>query len=227
MTILKIGTDFHLGKNLYLIDNLISTGSLSTIASPYRYFRLSDTTGASKCELVEIKIFGWKTSEVVESAGDLTCPLSVQVNGSAVSTLTSSVVYTAALTYIVKSVAPNYGDVSGSTPITITLDKAITDAVTVTIDGVVCASPVASSMTITCTTGLKSTTASSSLIVTVNGNTAVNNGVLFYYGSLWSADATWNGDFAPIDGDLISVGAGKTLIVDVPYIGVLNTVILD
>ena len=56
---------------------------------------------------------------------------------------------------------------------------------------------------------------------------AVNNGILFYYGYLWSKDSTWGGDFAPITGDLVSARDGKTLIVDVPYVGVLNTVVID
>lgn len=49
----------------------------------------------------------------------------------------------------------------------------------------------------------------------------------FYYGYLWSSDATWGGDFAPITGDLVYVTDGKILIVDVAYIGILNTLIVE
>lgn len=76
-TILEIGTDFHLGKNMYLIDTLISTGASSNIAKPFRKLRLSDSTGKSSCELVEIKIYGFKTSDTVEVSGNLSCPISV------------------------------------------------------------------------------------------------------------------------------------------------------
>lgn len=51
--------------------------------------------------------------------------------------------------------------------------------------------------------------------------------MFFYYGYLWSSDATWGGDFAPITGDLVYVSDGKILIVDVPYVGILNTVIVE
>lgn len=65
------------------------------------------------------------------------------------------------------------------------------------------------------------------MVVTIDSYTAVNNGLVFYYGNLWSKDTTWGSDFPPIDGDLVYVTAGNNVIVDVPYVGVLNTVIVQ
>jgi len=136
------------------------------------------------------------------------------------------------VSYLVKSISPSYGQITGGTAVTITLNKAISGAVTVVIDGIPCVSATAaSSTTITCTTDNKSTSSTpasaTSLVVTVGGQTAISNDVYFYYGYLWSSDATWGGDFAPITGDLVYVSDGKILIVDVPYVGILNTVIVE
>lgn len=51
---------------------------------------------------------------------------------------------------------------------TVTLDKTISGAVSVLIDGVVCAGAASSGKTITCTTAAKSSSSQSSLVVTVN-----------------------------------------------------------
>lgn len=100
--------------------------------------------------------------------------------------------------------------------------------ITVKIDGIDCGSLSLSDKIITCTTSSKTVgTSHPSLIVTIDGVHAVNNNVVFYYGNLWSNSATWGGDFAPIDGDLVYVSNGNLLIIDVPYIGVLNTVVVD
>lgn len=62
---------------MYLIDSLISTTSDATLkanlSGAYSQFRISDSKGDSKCELVEIEVFGWKQSSVAESGNTLTC----------------------------------------------------------------------------------------------------------------------------------------------------------
>ena len=82
------------------------------------------------------------------------------------------------------------------------------------INGASCSDVSTNGSTISCTTGANPPNKKPSLIVSVNNSVAVNNGVVFYYGYLWSRASTWGGDFAPISGDFVSVGAGKTLIVD-------------
>ena len=62
---------------MFLISNLINGGASTDIEKPFRYLRLSDKTGVSKCELVEIVVYGYETSDNTESNGNLTCPISV------------------------------------------------------------------------------------------------------------------------------------------------------
>ncbi|KAL4508252.1 hypothetical protein ABPG72_003556 [Tetrahymena utriculariae] len=234
-TLLTIGSDFHLGKNMYLVSSLVSTSSSAQAAilqGAYSQFRLFDPTGKSQCQLVEIQLFGWKQGTQTESGNILTCPVSVQVNNSPAFSLSTNVVYDQTKTFVVQSISPNYGSISGGTQIQITLDRAPVNgsAALVTIDGVVCSSPTISSSKITCTTGAKTSSANSSLVVQINQLNAVNNGIVFYYGYLWSDKQTWGGDFAPIDGDLVYVSQGKSIIVDVPNvpaIGVLNTIVVS
>lgn len=158
---------------MYLIDTLVSTTSdaalKANLKKAYNQFRIYDSKGDSKCELVEIELFGWKQSTVVESGDTLTCPIDVSVNGSTVKTVGSNIVYDKTKTYLVKSISPNYGDVAGNTAITVTLDKAITGTPVVLIDGIACASPAISGSTITCTSGVKNNAAASSLVVKIDG----------------------------------------------------------
>ncbi|EAR99597.2 IPT/TIG domain protein (macronuclear) [Tetrahymena thermophila SB210] len=231
--LLTIGTDFHLGKNMYLVDNLISTTTDSTLQNnlkaAYNKFRIYDASGLSKCQLVEIELFGWKQSAITEVGNTLTCPVSISVNNSPSVSTSSNVVYDKDKTFLISSVTPNYGDVSGGSIITINLDRSPSPSATikVLIDGIECGTVSLSSSTITCTTGKKTNTAESSLVVTIDSYNTVNNGIYYYYGNLWSNPVTWGNDFAPIDGDLVYVTKGRNLIVDVPYVGVLNTVVVD
>lgn len=159
----------------------------------------------------------------------LTCPVSISVNNSPSVSTSSNVVYDKDKTFLISSVTPNYGDVSGGSIITINLDRSPSPSATikVLIDGIECGTVSLSSSTITCTTGKKTNTAESSLVVTIDSYNTVNNGIYYYYGNLWSNPVTWGNDFAPIDGDLVYVTKGRNLIVDVPYVGVLNTVVVD
>lgn len=159
---------------MYLIDTLVSTTSdavlKANLKKAYNQFRIYDSDGSSKCELVEIELFGWKQSTVVESGDTLTCPIDVSVNGSTVKPVGSNVVYDKTKTYLVKSISPNYGDVAGNTAITVTLDRAISGTTPVVlIDGIACASPAISGSTITCTSGVKNNAAASSLVVKIDG----------------------------------------------------------
>ncbi|KAL4484574.1 hypothetical protein ABPG74_019751 [Tetrahymena malaccensis] len=231
VTLLTVGSDFHLGKNMYLIDTLVTTNPSKTndLKAAYQQFRLFDSTGQSQCQLVEIQLFGWKQGTQVENGNTLSCPVQVQVNGSPAFSLNNNVVYDQTKTFIVNSISPNYGSINGGTQISISLDRAPASGSTavVTIDGVTCNNPIISSSTITCISGVKSSTANPSLIVQVNSLNAVNNGILFYYGYLWSDPNTWGGSFAPIAGDLVYVAGGRSIIIDVPYIGILNTIVVS
>ncbi|EAR87205.2 IPT/TIG domain protein (macronuclear) [Tetrahymena thermophila SB210] len=232
VTLLTIGTDFHLGKNMYLIDTLVSNVQQTqkkNLQGAYTQFRLFDQSGLSNCQMVEIQLFGWKRSAVVESGTTLACPVSVSVNGSPIFSLANNVIYDQQITYIVQSITPSYGSISGGTLVTISLDRAPDSSakISVFIDGIICSDPKISQSSISCQTGPKSSSANSSLVVQINSYLAVNNGIIFYYGNLWSSASTWGNDFAPIAGDIVYVNNGKSLIVDVPYVGILNTIVIQ
>lgn len=38
--------------------------------------------------------------------------------------------------------------------------------------------------------------------------------VVFYYGFIWSNDASWGGEAPPRTGDSVYIAAGKTMVVD-------------
>jgi len=47
------------------------------------------------------------------------------------------------------------------------------------------------------------------------------------YVSYWSEPSTWGGDFAPIEGDSVSIPKGLHLLVDVDQTPILNAVIVE
>lgn len=59
----------------------------------------------------------------------------------------------------------------------------------------------------------------------MNGiNAIVPEGLFFYYGLLWSEDASWGLEAAPREGDSVFVASGRTLIIN-ESTPVLDTVI--
>jgi len=89
--------------------------------------------------------------------------------------------------------------------------------VSVKIDGITCAVTAVTATAITCTSGNKGATNTNptSLDVKVSGSNAlVKDGVVFYYGLIYSNILSWGGESYPRDGDSIYVPKGRTLIVD-------------
>ena len=83
---------------MYLISNL---GPNPDLSKPYRYFRLYDASGKSDCELVEIILYGFKTSDAVESNGNLSCDVDVSINKSTNKIFTSAISYVGSKTYTI------------------------------------------------------------------------------------------------------------------------------
>ena len=52
-------------------------------------------------------------------------------------------------------------------------------------------------------------------------------GLVFTYVSMWSQDATWGGEFAPIEGDDLYIPEGLNLYVDVDMTPVLGSVVIE
>ncbi len=76
------------------------------------------------------------------------------------------------------------------------------------LDGIPCSIASVTDSQINCTTGNKGADNLSSpkMQVYVNGSLAiVADGVVFYYGLLWSNSLTWGGDSFPVAGDTVYV----------------------
>lgn len=52
------------------------------------------------------------------------------------------------------------------------------------------------------------------------------NDIVFTYVSAWSDDTTWGGEFAPMEGESISIPPGLNLLVDVDVTPKVNIIIV-
>lgn len=113
------------------------------------------------------------------------------------------------------SVAPEFGDIFGGYNITLYGSYLNFGLQSILIDSIPCLVVSSNSTQINCTVGSRPSNYSGkpSFRVTVNGSSAVIN-KSFFYVLKWSDARTWGVDLPPIDGDLIYVPAGMTLLVD-------------
>ena len=54
-----------------------------------------------------------------------------------------------------------------------------------------------------------------------------NKGNIYKYVSAWSADTTWSGEYAPVDGESIWVPSGLNLLVDIDKSPQLNAIVVE
>jgi len=67
-----------------------------------------------------------------------------------------------------------------------------------------------------------------SLDIKIAGKGSVaTQGLIFRYVNYWSEPQTWGGDFAPIEGDMVSIPKGLHLLVDVDSTPVLSAVVVE
>jgi hypothetical protein len=85
----------------------------------------------------------------------------------------------------------------------------------ITIDNIPCTNPQSNSTIITCTVGPRPNIPNSNSFSVVVGGTYALVNQNFLYGLAWSDASTWGTDLPPIDGDLVYVPQGLTLVVDV------------
>ncbi|XP_064635838.1 fibrocystin-L-like [Lineus longissimus] len=136
------------------------------------------------------------------------------------STLTHGTQYTyqAALTPSISSVSPARGGTGGGTTITINGSGFGTSSSDVTVDiaGSDCAVQTVSDTTITCITSARSPSVMAKVAVSVGTNgQAPEDNADFHYIDVWSSPYTWGTNLSlPVDGDMIVVGPGQTLMVD-------------
>lgn len=202
---------------LATVDQTVHSGwntLVSTITTPYRYVRFSHTS-ESQCSIAEIEFYGILFSTSVVNPSSQLSDV-VYEDGFNSITLTPKITYTSAKTAIVTAFSPKYGDIKGGYTLTLTGKNFFTPP-TVFIDGIECINATfdnTTGTTATCIVGARSQFPSKNSIVVKFGD---NNAILratFYYVLKWSDKETWGVDLPPIDGDLVSVPAGMTLLVD-------------
>ena len=114
-----------------------------------------------------------------------------------------------------RTVSPLYGDVFGGYDITLQGDNLNVGNSTILIDGIRCVVSATTSTSIKCTVGsrLKTPSAGNTFTVTIG----TYNAILldkFTYIMRWSDGRTWGVDIPPIDGDLVFIPKGMSLLVD-------------
>jgi hypothetical protein len=129
-------------------------------------------------------------------------------------TITGGIEYRSDRTPIVQTVTPRYGTILGGYNITINGSNLGFGAPNVLIDGIQCVTVDYGSTFIKCTVGGRPNLPTSNTFnVSIGSNIAIiNNG--FLYVLRWSDSYTWGVDLPPVDGDLVYVPQGMTLLID-------------
>ena len=113
---------------------------------------------------------------------------------------------------------PRFGTVVGGTAVTFTGTGFSEDSskYTIILDGVNCPVTSASTTSVTCTTGKRPGLVETSLYIYIEGKGLVSlKEKAFIYVNMWSADTTWGGEFAPMEGESVWVPKGLNLYVDI------------
>ena len=151
------------------------------------------------------------------------------MKGETVITL-DNIGYQGSITPALTKISPRWGTVVGGTAITFTGTNfsTTTSKYNIVIDGIVCPVSAATSTSITCTTGSRPGLIPTSLVMTITGVGSISTrGLTFQYVNVWSADTTWGGDFAPMDGDSLYVPKGLNLLVDIDRSPILKSVLVE
>ena len=205
-------------STLARVDQTVHSGwntLVSASSAPFRYVRLVHNS-TSQCNIAEIQVYGIVYSGI--SIANLAAQPSdvLYEDGFNSITLNGNATYADSRTAIVTSFSPKYGDIFGGYTLNISgTNLDFSAAISVLIDGVPCASPTAVDSTlITCTVGARpNLPAKNSLSITIGNSFAVLR-TTFHYVLRWSDSRTWGVDLPPLDGDLVSIPAGMTLLVD-------------
>lgn len=114
----------------------------------------------------------------------------------------------------VQSVVPAYGDIFGGYNITLTGTNLGFGSATILIDKIPCVVQSFNNSQIICLVGARpNIPKTNSFTVTIDGSSSVIvNG--FLYVLKWSDSRTWGTDLPPVEGDLVYVPPGMTLLVD-------------
>ena len=191
---------------LYTAGSLIHDGyNEIDFTGPWKYesYKISGNATGS-CRLAELELTGRVVYAVQTCTGEHTfdCDAVVDVrNGEQSQTLNNAATYSVPYTHLVSGVVPQYVNARASEPITISggFGDSVTAAdVKVTIDGVECEVQTASSTTIECNSGMRTTTGGGTMIINIAGQErAASQGHTVLMGRKWSDEQTWSGEFPP------------------------------
>lgn len=116
-------------------------------------------------------------------------------------------------TPIIEAVIPSYGDVFGGYSLVMTGSNLI-GSPSVLIDGVDCIVTEANASSLICTVGARPNLPQTNSFKVKIGDRPCIIGASFQYVLKWSDSRTWGVDLPPVDGDLVYVPKGMTLLVD-------------
>ena len=142
----------------------------------------------------------------------------------------NAVTYAGSSTALLTSISPRFGSVEGGTEVTFT-GTGFSDSTgdyTIVIDGIECPVSAATTTSVTCTTGGRPGLVETSLVMEIAGNGRIaTQGLFFRYVSMWSAESTWGGEFAPMDGESIHIPVGLNLLFDIDKSPQLNLILVE
>lgn len=216
--------------NLFTVDYNVGSGWNthefdSTDLPKYKFYRFKGSA-ASSCKLNEIQLYGVETID--DSATTYSCTPKLHV--ASATTDLSPVTYDGSITPLLQSISPRYGNVVGGEEITFTGTGFGTSAsdVTIVIDEVACAVTTVTDTEIKCTSGERRGLHDATLDMTISNVGYVSKqGLAFTYANYWSNDATWGGEFSPMDGESIHIPKGLNLLVDIDVSPEINALIVE
>jgi hypothetical protein len=129
-------------------------------------------------------------------------------------TLSSAIEYRLTNTPIVSSVNPPYGDIFGGYSLTITGQNLGFALPNILIDNIPCVNVNISATTIVCTVGARPNLPTINTFTVFIGTQQSIIQSSFLYVLRWSDSRTWGVGMPPVDGDLVYVPQGMTLLVD-------------
>ena len=179
----------------------------------YRYIRFSHNS-TSQCNIAEFQLFGITYSSATVASITSQASNVVYSDGFNSVTLASQVTYASANTAIITSISPQYGSISGGDTVSFTGTNLNFSTPTIVIDDITCTVSTVNSTLITCITGARPAIPKMNSLVVKVGNSLAILRDTFYYVLKWSDSKTWGVDLPPIDGDLVYVSQGMTLLVD-------------
>ena len=183
--------------------------------SPWEFRFLRFTNAGGACGLSELQIWGTTVDQFTRD--ELACKVTIYQAGTrkyVSGTSAAKVFYERGAIAVIDGISPPMGPRAGGTELTISGSGFGSDS-RVLIDGLECATSEVTSSRITCTTPAKTGLAAPSLEIRSSTGYAVNSKSLqFRYYERWSDAATWDSGAPPKTGDVVRIGPGKVVMVD-------------